>query len=96
LLVKKTKDSNNLIGGEQMFDHLAFKQKANNLQNAYMATTFWSFGAKSLFGGGKFVHSIYENPNSPRADKPFFLNLYKLHYLYILMDFYLVTGFSLK
>jgi hypothetical protein len=49
-----------------------------------------SFDAKSLFGGRKFVHNIYGNPNLPRVDKLFFPNLYKLHNLYILMDFYIV------
>jgi hypothetical protein len=44
----------------------------NALQNAYMAALFVSFGAKSLSGGGKLVHNIYGNPNSPRADKQFF------------------------
>jgi hypothetical protein len=35
------------------------------LQNVYMAALFGSFGAKSLFGGGKLVCNIYGNPNSP-------------------------------
>jgi hypothetical protein len=60
------------------------------LQNVYMAALFGSFGAKSLSNRGKLVHNIYGNPNSPRADKLFFLNLYKVYNLYILMDFYLV------
>jgi hypothetical protein len=55
-----------------------------------MAALFGSFGAKSLSSGGKFVCNIYGNPNSPQADKLFFLNLYKVYNLYILMDFYLV------
>jgi hypothetical protein len=46
-----------------------------------MTTLFGSFGAKSLFGGGKLVHNIYGNPNSPRADKLFFLNLFKVYKL---------------
>jgi hypothetical protein len=62
----------------------------NGLQNNYMATFFGSFGTKSLSGGGKFVHNIYGNPNFLGVDKLFFPNSYKLHYLYILMDFYLV------
>jgi hypothetical protein len=41
----------------------------NGLQNAYMTTLFGSFGAKSLYNGGKLVYNIYGNPNSPSADK---------------------------
>jgi hypothetical protein len=55
-----------------------------------MAILFGSFGAKSLSSEGKLIHNIYGNPNSHRADKLFFLNLYKVYDLYILMDFYLV------
>jgi hypothetical protein len=55
-----------------------------------MTALYVSFDTKSLFGEGKFVHNIYGNPNSSRADKILFPNLYKLHNLYILMDFYLV------
>jgi hypothetical protein len=61
-----------LIGGEQRFVVSAFTLKAKGqwpmdkgLQNTYMATLFEKFGAKSLSGGGKLVHNIYENPNSP-------------------------------
>jgi hypothetical protein len=66
--------------------------KENSLQNAYMAAFFVSFSAKSLFNGGTFICNIYGNPNFPQANKLFFLNLYKLHNLYILMDFYLVLS----
>jgi hypothetical protein len=59
---------------------------------AFMATLFESFGTKSLFGEGKLVNNIYGNPNFPRADKLFFLNLYKIYNLYILKDFYLVLS----
>jgi hypothetical protein len=62
------------------------------LQNVYMVALFGSFGAKSLSGGEKLVHNIYGNPNSPRANKLFFLNLYKVYNLYILIDFYLVLS----
>jgi hypothetical protein len=62
----------------------------NSLQNAYMATLFGSFVDESLSGLEKFVCNSCGNPNSPQADKLSFPNLYKLHYLYILMDFYLV------
>jgi hypothetical protein len=55
-----------------------------------MAILFVSFGAKSLASGQKFVHDINENPNSFQEEKLFFPNLYKLHNLYILMNFYLV------
>jgi hypothetical protein len=48
------------------------------LQNAYIAAFFVGLGAKSLFGGGKFVHNIYEIPNSPRADKQFFIKIFKI------------------
>jgi hypothetical protein len=41
----------------------------NGLQITYMAALFGSFGAKSLYGGGKLVSNIYGNPNSPQADK---------------------------
>jgi hypothetical protein len=84
-----------LIGGEQKFVCLAFTLKAkkkNALQNTYMAILFRSFGIKSLSDGGKLVRNIYGNPNSPRANKPFFPNLYKVYNLYILMDFYLVLS----
>jgi hypothetical protein len=49
------------------------------LQNAYKAALFGSFVVKSLSGGGKLVYNIYGNPNSPRADKLLFLNLYKVY-----------------
>jgi hypothetical protein len=64
--------------------------KDNDLQNVYMGALFGSFGTKSLSRGRKFVHDIYENPNFPWEDKFFFLNLYKLHNLYSLTDFYLM------
>jgi hypothetical protein len=48
-----------------------------------MVAVFGSFGAKSLSGGRKLVNNIYGNPNSPRVDKLFFLNLYKIYNLYI-------------
>ena len=94
-LVEQTKDSSNVIGREKKFVHLAFALEANNQRimpskNNYITSIFMNFGAKSLFGWGKFVHDIYENPNSPWADKLSFPNLYKLHDLYILMDFFLV------
>ena len=87
-LLEQTKDFNNVIGGEQKFVRLAFIlegqwSKDNALQNVYMTTLFVSFGAKSLSNGGMFVCNIYGNPNSPQADKLFFPNLYKLHYLNI-------------
>jgi hypothetical protein len=62
------------------------------LQNAYMATLFGNFSAKSLSDGGKLVCNIYRNPNSPQANKFFFPNLYKGYNLFILMDFYLVLS----
>jgi hypothetical protein len=89
-LVEQTKDFSNVVGGEQMLVHSAFTLEANALQNIYMAIILVSFGAKSLFGGGKFVYNIYGNPNCPQVDKLFFPNLYKLHSLYILIGFYLV------
>jgi hypothetical protein len=55
-----------------------------------MAVLLGNFGAKNFSGGGKVLSNIYENPNSPRTNKFFFPNLYKLHYLYILMDSYLI------
>jgi hypothetical protein len=61
--------------------------KDNALQNAYMTTHFVSFGTKSLSSGGKFVHNIYVNPNSPWADKFFYPNLYKIHNLNTLWTF---------
>jgi hypothetical protein len=63
-LVKRTKDSNNLIGVEQKFIHWAFTLKANSVQNVYMTTFFVSFGAKSLFDGRKFIQDKNGNPNS--------------------------------
>ena len=62
----------------------------NSLQNAYMVTLFGRFGTKRLSNKGKLVLNIYENPNSPRAEKNFFPNLYEVYNLYILTDFYLV------
>jgi hypothetical protein len=55
-----------------------------------MTTLFVSFGAKSLSNGAKFIQDENGNPNSPQEDKLSFPNLYKLHNLYFLMDFYLV------
>jgi hypothetical protein len=56
-----TRESSNLIGGEQKFVCLAFTLKANGLQNAYMTALFVSFGAKSLYGGRILIHNIYGN-----------------------------------
>ena len=64
-LVKKAKDSRNLISGQQKFIHWAFTLKANGLQNAYIASLFVSFGAKNLSDGGQFVLDINGNPNCP-------------------------------
>jgi hypothetical protein len=61
--------------------------KDNAFQNTYMEALFMSFGPKNMAGGWKFVHNIIENPNFSWEDKLFFPNLYKLHNLYILMDF---------
>ena len=36
------------------------RPKGHTFQNAYMPTTFMNFGAKSLFGGGKFVMIFME------------------------------------
>ena len=55
-----------------------------------MAILFISFGANILASVQKFVHNINENPILLQEEKLFFPNLYKLHKLYILMDFYLV------
>jgi hypothetical protein len=87
-LLERTKDFNNVIGGEQKFVRSTFIVEGqwlndNALQNAYMATLFVSFGVKSLSNGGIFVCNIYGNPHSPQADKLFFPNLYKLHHLNI-------------
>jgi hypothetical protein len=93
-LAEWTRDSRNLIGGEQKFVYSPFSLKTNGQRTkaSKMPTcsTFGSFGTKSLSGGGKLVFNIYGNPNSPQADKLFFLNLYKVYNLYSLMDFYLV------
>jgi hypothetical protein len=43
-----------------------------------MAALFMGFGANSLSGGRKFVQDIYGNPNSPRADKQFFIKIFKI------------------
>ena len=62
-----------------------------------MTTLFRSFGAKSLSGGGKLVHNIYENLNSPQKDKLLFLNLYKVYNLCIfngLLPFHLKESLS--
>ena len=92
--IKCTRNSNNLIGGEQKLVHLAFTLKANGQRppNVYMIDLFGNFGAKSLYSGGKLVCNIYGNPNSPQANKIFFLNLYKVYTLYIKMDFYLIPS----
>jgi hypothetical protein len=49
-LVERTKDSSNLIGGEQKFVCWAFTLEANRQRppNVYMAALFGSFGVKSL------------------------------------------------
>jgi hypothetical protein len=56
------KKSRNFISGEWKFVHTAFTLEAKqptdkDLQKVYMITFFGSFGSKSLFGGGKLVHS---------------------------------------
>jgi hypothetical protein len=48
LVVKNSKDSNNLIGQEQNF---VLRAEDNAFQNTYMTTLFANFGAKSLVGG---------------------------------------------
>jgi hypothetical protein len=58
-----------------------------DLQNVYMAALFGSFGTKSLSDGWKLDCNIYGNPNSCRADKLFFLNLYKAPGGHSLMKF---------
>jgi hypothetical protein len=66
--------------------------KDNGLHNAYMVALFVRFGAKSLSNVEKFVQDKNGNPNYLLVDKLFLPNLYKLHNLYILMDFYLVLS----
>jgi hypothetical protein len=63
--VKLTKDSSNLIDGEQNFVHSAFTLNTNGLQNTYMATLSENFGAKILSSGRKLVCNIFGNLNSP-------------------------------
>lgn len=91
-MVERTKNSSNLIGGEQKSVCLAFALKVDGLQIAYMVALFGSFGTKNLFSGEKLIRNIYENPNSRQTDKLFFPKLYKVFNLYILMDFYLVLS----
>jgi hypothetical protein len=52
---------------------------------------FVSFDPMSLASGWKCGHYMNGNPNSPQEHKLFFPSLYKLHDLYILMDFYQVV-----
>jgi hypothetical protein len=49
-----------------------------------MACPNFKKGLKMAFG----PLGVNGDPNFPRVDKLFFLNLYKFHNLYILMDFY--------
>jgi hypothetical protein len=79
-----------MYGKRLFFENLEVRDVDKGLQNVYMAALFGSFGAKILSSGGKIVHNIYGNPNSCRADKLFFLNLYKVYNLYILMNIYRV------
>jgi hypothetical protein len=57
-----------------------------------MAILFGRFGGQKFFDGKKLVSDIYGNPNSPKADKLFISNLYKIYNLYILMEFYKVPS----
>jgi hypothetical protein len=61
----------------------------DSLQNAYMLALFGSFGIQSISNGGKSIRNVYGNPNFLRGNKLFFPSLYRVHNLYILMDFYL-------
>jgi hypothetical protein len=83
-----------VIGKEQKFVCLTFIVEANSRRTIPSKMPTWKhflyFGTKSLSGGGKLVHDIYENPNTPRANKSFVPKLYKFYNLYILIDFYLV------
>jgi hypothetical protein len=51
---------------------------------------FVRFGSKNLAIVQNFIHNFSGNPNSPQENKPFFPNIYKLHNLYLLMNFYLI------
>jgi hypothetical protein len=94
LSVKRTKDSNNVIGGEQKLSawpsHKRPTTKEQHPPKCLHGNTFCKFDVKCFSGGEEFVHNIYGNPNSHQEDKLFFPNLYKLHNFHILMDFYLV------
>jgi hypothetical protein len=59
----------------------------DTLWNVYLASLFVNFGAKSFYSGGKFVK---DKNGTPQEENFVFSNLYKLHNLCILMDFYLV------
>jgi hypothetical protein len=89
--VEQTRDSSNLIGGEQKFVSLAFTLEANDQWTKASKMPTWqhflSFGTKILSSGRKLVRNIYGNPNSPQADKHFFLNLFKVYNLYICNGF---------
>jgi hypothetical protein len=70
LLVERTNDSSNVIGGM--------------LKLSYRPTSKGQHPPKYLYGNTycdiwcqEFVHNICGNPNFPRVDKLFFLNLHK-------------------
>jgi hypothetical protein len=70
LLVERTKDSSNFIGGEKKFVYLAFMLEANSQQSlkCLHGSIFVGFGAKSwcqeVVQWRKIVHNINGNPNT--------------------------------
>jgi hypothetical protein len=77
--VKRIRDSSNLIGGEPKFVCLAFTLEANGQRTRASKTSRWQHFlgvlVPKVFRWRKTCLQYLWNPNSPWADKLFFLNL---------------------
>jgi hypothetical protein len=87
LLVKQTKDSSHLIGGEQKFVHLVFTLKATGQQTTTSKTPTWQhflgvLGPRVCPMEEILIRNIYRNPNSPQTNK-FSFQTYTKSIIYI-------------
>jgi hypothetical protein len=83
--VKQTRDSSNLIGGEQKFVCLAFTLEVNRQgpPKHLHSSTFWEFWPHVWWRKKLVRNYIYGNPNSPQADKLFLSKLIQsLQFIY--------------
>jgi hypothetical protein len=94
MAIKPTKDYSNLIGGEQKYVCSTFTLESNGQLTIASKMPTWQYFLGVLVPRVCPVEEnlsiIFMEIQTPRADKLFFLYLYKAYNLYILMDFYLI------